>query len=280
MRILCLHGYGMNVDVMKRQMAALMKFCDPSWDFIFLEATLDCPPAPGARAVSAGPFFCWSRDFRPRSMESAYAAVDEVFKQHGPFDGTFCFSLGVTVMVGYLLQQVTLHPVTPLPVRFGIFCSAAPVLSVDPEYCHSIFGSLSPEDLQCLRSTEDDRLAQITEPARTAVRALLRVTDILEPIIRLTRKDLLHRPPLEIPCPLNPTLFKARLSIPTLHVRAKNDAIGLRETSDLALSFCESKWRQTYEHSAVHNLPRSPAEAQEMAAAMKWVISKSQMSKL
>lgn len=213
-------------------------------------------------------------------MKSAYASVDEVFKQRGPFDGTFCFSLGVSVMVGYLLQQVILHPNKPLPVRFGIFCSAAPILSIDPAYCHSIFGSLSPEDLQRLRSTEDDRFAEIAGPARAAVQALLRVTDILEPLIRLTRKDLLHRPLLEIPCPLDPNLFKARLSIPTLHVRAKNDALGLKETSDLAGSFCESKWRRIYEHSAVHNLPRSSAEAQEMAAAMEWVISKSQMSKL
>ncbi|KAJ6006930.1 hypothetical protein N7451_004874 [Penicillium sp. IBT 35674x] len=278
MRILCLHGYGMNGDVMKRQMAALIKFCDPSWNFVFLEATSECPPC--SRSASAGPFFCWSRDFRPLSMESAYASVDEAFKQDGPFDGTFCFSLGVTVMVGYLLQQIILHPDKPLPVRFGIFCSAAPVLSIDPEYYHSVFGSLSPEDLQHLRSTEDYRLAQVAEPAQTAVRALLKVTDILEPIIHLTRKDLLHRPLLEIPCPLDPRLFKARLSIPTLHVRSKDDAPGLREASDLASSFCESKWRRLYEHSAVHNLPRSPTEAQEMAAAMKWVVSKSQMSKL
>lgn len=102
----------------------------------------------------------------------------------------------------------------------------------------------------------------------------------MEPIIHLTRTDWLHRLLLDIPCPLDPNLFKARLSIPTLHARAKSDAPGLRENSDLVASLCESKWRRIYEHSAVHNLPRSPAEAQELAAAMKWVISKSQVSKL
>ncbi|KAJ5660598.1 hypothetical protein N7507_007049 [Penicillium longicatenatum] len=264
MRILCLHGFGMNVEVMKRQMAALLKFCDPSWDFSCLTWS----------------FFCWSRDFNPLSMESAYTSVDEVFKQRGPFDGTFCFSLGVAAIVGYLLQQVTLHPDIPLSVRFGICCSAVPIVAVDSEYRRSVFGSLSAEDIRSLHSTEDDRPAQIAEPARTAVRVLLGTTDVLGPVIRLTRKDLLRRPLLEIPCPLDPNLMKARRSIPTLHVRTKDDEPGLEVTSALAGPFCESKQRRIYEHSAAHNLLRSEAEAQEMVAAMEWVISKSQMSKL
>lgn len=30
MRILCLHGWGTNPEIMKRQMSALIKHCDPS----------------------------------------------------------------------------------------------------------------------------------------------------------------------------------------------------------------------------------------------------------
>jgi hypothetical protein len=39
---------------MKHQMSALMKACDPTWDFHFLAGKVICPPAPGMLFVPNG----------------------------------------------------------------------------------------------------------------------------------------------------------------------------------------------------------------------------------
>ncbi|KUM63491.1 hypothetical protein ACN42_g3609 [Penicillium freii] len=172
------------------------------------------------------------------------------------------------------------YPERPLPVRFGIFCSTVPIIATDPVYYRSVFGSLSPEDEQRLRSGQDDQLSQLPEPAQASAKVLAEMIDVLEPVIRKSRMSFLDRQPLEVPCALHPDLYEPRLPFPTLHVRAKNDPPALRRCSLLTESFCLPKWRRSFEHSVVHGLPRSAADVQDMVSAMKWVIEQSQRPKL
>ncbi|KAJ5593352.1 hypothetical protein N7537_010256 [Penicillium hordei] len=227
-----------------------------------------------------GPYLCYSTDFDPVSMRAAHALVEETFETQGPFDGVFGFSQGAAVLIAYLLDQIAKYPERPLPVRFGIFCSTVPIIATDPAYYRSVFGSLSPEDEQRLRSGQDDQLSQLPEPAQASAKVLAEVIDVLEPIIRKSRISFLDRQPLDVPCALHPDLYEPRLSFPTLHVRAKNDPPALRRCSLLTESFCLPKWRRSFEHSAVHSLPRSAAEVQDMVSAMRWVIERSQRSNL
>lgn len=280
MRILCLHGYGTNPDLMKAYISRLKKVCDPSWEFHFLGGKVVCQPDPGTAPSVPGPYLCYSTDFDPVSMRAAHALVEEAFQNQGPFDGVFGFSQGASVLIAYLLDQIVTYPERPLPVRFGIFCSTVPIIATDPVYYRSVFGSLSPEDEQRLRSGQDDQLSQLPEPAQGCAKVLAEIIDVLEPIIGKSRMSFLDRQPLEVPCALHPDLYKPRLPFPTLHVCGKNDPPALRRCSLLTESFCLPKWRRSFEHSAVHSLPRSAAEVQDMVSAMRWVIERSQRSNL
>jgi hypothetical protein len=300
MRILCLHGYGTSPDVMKYQMSPLIKQCDPSWEFYYLPGNLECPLDPGELIVHTisvtfcvvlilmvgiapavpGPYLCYSADLDPTSMRGAHALVKETFDNEGPFDGVFGFSQGAAVLLAYLLEQITIYPEKPLPVRFGIFCSSIPILATDPAYYQPILSILSPEDQQRLRSARDDQLDQLKGPARVAIKSLVGAIDALEPVTRRSRSSFLDRQPLEIPCVLHPALYKARLPIPTLHVRGRNEPSALKERSVLSESFCLPRWRRTFEHSAIHDIPRSMADIKGMVSSMEWVIARSQLSKL
>lgn len=227
-----------------------------------------------------GPYLCYSAEFDPVSMRAAHALVKETLASQGPFDGVFGFSQGAAVLLAYLLEQRAIYPGKRLPVRFGIFCSPVTLIATDPAYYGSVLGPLSLEDENRLRSARDDQLEQLTGSARVAIKALVGVLDAVEPVTRRPRTSFLNRPPLEVPCVLDPALFKARLPIPTLHVRGRNDPPALRDCSLSGESFCLPKWRRTFEHSAIHDFPRSMAEMKEMVSAMRSVIESSQQSKL
>jgi hypothetical protein len=234
----------------------------------------------GIEHAVPGPYLCYSTELDPVSMRAALVLVKETFDSEGPFDGVFGFSQGAGVLLAYLLEQMDRYPEKPLPVQFGIFCSAIPMIATDQIYYRSVFGSLSTEDEQRLRSGQDDQLFHLAEPARTVIKPLVGVLDVMEPVLRRPRTSFLDRQPLEVPCVLKPELYKARLPIPTLHVRARNDPQALKECSMLAESFCLPKWRRSFEHSAVHSLPRSMNDVQNMVSAMRWVIAQGQRPKL
>lgn len=285
---------------MKYQMSALIKQCDPSWEFYYLPGNLKYPLDPGeliVRTISVsfcvmlilrvgiapavpGPYLCYSAGLDSTSMRAAHALVEETFNNQGPFDGVFGFSQGAAILFAYLLEQVTIYPEKPLPVRFGIFCSPVPILATDPAYYRPVLGMLSPEDQRRLRSARANQLEQLKGPARVAMKSLVRAIDAMEPVTRWPCMSFLDCQPSEIPCVLHPALYKARLPIPTLHVRGKNDPPALKECSLLGESFCLPRWRRTFEHSAIHNIPRSMADIKGMVSAMEWVIARSQISKL
>ncbi|KAJ5712428.1 hypothetical protein N7493_008896 [Penicillium malachiteum] len=213
-------------------------------------------------------------------MKAAHALVKKTFDTQGPFDGVFGFSQGASILLAYLLEHITIYPRKPLPVRFGIFCSSIPLLSTDPDYYRPILGTLSLEDQRRLRSATDEQLDQLKGPARVVMKSLVGAIDELESVTLRPRTNFLDRQVLEVPCALHPSLYNARLAIPTLHVRGINDPPALKKCSLLGESFCLPKWRRTFEHGAIHNIPRSMVDIKGMVSAMEWVISRSQLSKL
>ncbi|KAJ5591976.1 uncharacterized protein N7459_002345 [Penicillium hispanicum] len=276
MRILCLHGYGMNPDVMRHQMSALMKLADPSWEFHFLSGQIECPAAPGVELAFPGPYFCYSSDFDPVSMRATHALVDREINTNGPFDGVFGFSTGAGVLVAYLLERLAAYPDQPLPVKFAVFCSPPPPISTDPVYYDSLIGCLSANDKKRLYSAEDEQLAQLPAPTRSMITVVVKVLDCMAPITRRPRKAFLDRAPMPVPCIIHPAFFKARLPIPTLHVRATKDDPAMKEGAVLIESLCLPELRRTVEHSAIHNLPRKKGEVQELVSAMEWAVAQSQ----
>jgi hypothetical protein len=234
----------------------------------------------GIAPAVPGPYLCYAADLDPASTKAAHALVKETFDRQGPFDGVFGFSQGASILLAYLLEHINKYPGKPLPVRFGIFCSSIPLLSTDPDYYRPILGMLSLEDQRRLRSATDEQLDKLKGPVRIVMKSMVGAIDELESVTRRPRTDFLDRQPLKVPCVLHPALYNARLPIPTLHVRGRNDPPALKMCSVVGESFCLPKWRRTFEHSAIHNIPRSMVDIKGMVSAMEWVISRSQLSKL
>ncbi|CAG7917177.1 unnamed protein product [Penicillium olsonii] len=279
MRILCLHGSGMSPDIMKAQMSTLRELCDPSWEFHFLAGRITCPPAPGVQHLP-GPYLCYSADFDPVSVRAAQVLVQKEFETQGPFDGVLGFSAGAAILAGYLLNQRTRYPGKPLPVQFAVFCSAVPIVSTDPIYYQALYGSLSSEEEQMIRSGQLDQILKLREPIRTAAKTVATVTDTLKSILDNPPTHFLDRQPLEIPCPVHPDLYKARLNIPTLHIRGKKEPRSLKECALVLESFCSPSLRRTLEHRTPHSLPTSRAEVEDMLAAMEEVVGSDRRARL
>ncbi|KAJ6096398.1 hypothetical protein N7486_007144 [Penicillium sp. IBT 16267x] len=280
MRILCCHGFGTGPEVMKHQLAKLRKYCDPSWEFYFVAGQFEGPPDPGAAAAFPSPYLCYSLDFDTASMRAAHDLIDEEFEKNGPFDGVFGFSTGAALLAAYLLEKAALYPEMPLPVQFAIFCSTIPPVSADSAYTERVFGSLSPEEQQRIRSNDDAQISQLPEPLRSSISLTARCFDILKPVHGRPLSDFLDRNMIDVPCILRPDVYKARLAIPTLHCWSKNDPSVLKESAMLVESFCHPRLRVSYQHSTIHNLPRSTVEVKAMVSGIEKMISLNQQPRL
>ncbi|OJJ47402.1 hypothetical protein ASPZODRAFT_65538 [Penicilliopsis zonata CBS 506.65] len=275
MKILCLHGYGTNADVLRYQMRRLRESCDPSWEFHYLSGEEPCSPAPGTTDNFPAPFLCYTSRFDPEGQAAAHALIDEAIAEHGPFDGAFCFSQGASVMVSFLLESVRADPDLRPPLKFLILCSPTIPLAESPDYCHTVLGSLSDADQAHLRSGQDEQIKLLPEPAQLLTTSLISVVDAVKPITGQPRSFFLDRPLNEIPCALHPDLCPARLSLPVLYTRGKDDLNGMPEWVSLVQGFITSSKQRVYEHSGGHNVPQKQVEVHQMISAMEWVMAQS-----
>ncbi|KAJ6035972.1 hypothetical protein N7540_000251 [Penicillium herquei] len=280
MRFLCCHGFGTSPEIMKHQLSKFQKYCDPTWEFHFVAGQYEGPPDPNIATAFPGPYLCYSLDFNTADMKSAHRLIDEVFESDGPFDGVLGFSTGAALLAAYLLEKAELYPGKPLPVQFAIFCSPIPPLSANSTYTELMLGSLSSKDQERVLSSDYSQISQLPEPIRSSLSLTARSFDILKHVHGRPLSDFLNRRILDVPCILRPDFYKARLSIPTLHCWSKNDPPVFKESARLVESFCDPRLRNTYHHSAIHNLPRSSAEVKEMVSAINDMISRKQQPRL
>ncbi|PYI36632.1 hypothetical protein BP00DRAFT_386626 [Aspergillus indologenus CBS 114.80] len=278
MKILCLHGYGTGPEILRHQLSGLRRDADPSWEFHFLSGEIECSPAPGIEGTFPGPYYCWTRSFDSESVDAAHALIEEAIEEHGPFDGVLGFSQGAAVMTSFMLEYATTNPDGPSPFRFAIFCSPTIPCAADPAYNQSVYGTLSSQDQQRLRSGQDSQLAQLPEPARSVSQELLKTIQAAQPITRNTASYYFDRLPRLVPAALHPNVVPTRLAIPSLHLRGKEDLPGLDSVASLLQSFCDPKTRKTIEHSAGHDIPRSGPEVKKLLSSMEWIVAQSQLA--
>jgi hypothetical protein len=234
----------------------------------------------GIAKAFPGPFHAYSLDFDTVSMKSAHVLLDDAFQKHGPFDGVLGFSTGAALLTSYLLEKATLYPNKPLPVQFAIFCSPIPPLSADPAYTEMVHGALSLEDQQRIRSGSDTDIFQLPEPIKSSISLTAQTFDLLKAIHGRPRSDFLDRNVLQVPCILRPEVLKTRLNISTLHCWSNNDPSVLIEAARMVESFCHPRLLVSYQHSAVHNLPRSTVEVRGMISAIGMMLSQNEQARL
>ncbi|KAG2413048.1 hypothetical protein HFD88_010607 [Aspergillus terreus] len=141
LKLLCLHGWGTNVKILKSQMNGLMAELrrDNTATFHFLEGDVDSDPGPGIAGFYDGPYYSYyhfPRSFSvpdlDDSLSDAYDRLYDTIDEEGPFDGVLGFSHGGTLAAGFLIHHAKLYPQGPPLFRCAIFINSLPPFRMDP----------------------------------------------------------------------------------------------------------------------------------------------------
>ncbi|KAH8804391.1 serine hydrolase FSH [Xylogone sp. PMI_703] len=145
LKILCLHGAGMNSEIMKSHLSYLTKILEERniAQFEYAEGSVETEPGPGITpGLYEGPyysFFTWPPKVGnlqdEESVQNAYEELLEVIDEEGPFDGLLGFSHGgsflAELLAGYAREK-TGSEVERL-ARCAIFINSFPPFRMDPE---------------------------------------------------------------------------------------------------------------------------------------------------
>lgn len=232
----------------------------------------------GIESTFPPPYYCWTRSFDAGEIDAAHALIEEAIDEHGPFDGVLGFSQGAALAISFLLEHRMAYPDELLPFRFAIFYSPTIPCAANEASCQSVFGSLSLVDQQRLRSGQDKQIAQLPEPVRSVTESFVKVIKGTKSITREPVSFFLDRPLDLVPCVLHPDVVPTRITLPSVHLRGKEDIPGLDDCGLLVEALCDSKTRKSIKHSAGHNIPRSGPEIRQMLSALEWVVAQSQLS--
>jgi acetyl esterase/lipase len=147
LRILCLHGYNGNAEILRAQMLALTRDLQPLVDLVYVDAP----------SLAVGDHGWWHAvddtgdgSAGYRGWEATRAALLSVFEREGPFDGVFGFSQGAALtglLVGLRSPSGTPTPEKPLAFDFAILVGG--FVSRDPGLA-AIYGARDSYDLPSL----------------------------------------------------------------------------------------------------------------------------------
>ena len=116
-RILCLHGGGVNAEVFRLQMRAIIASLKPYFRFVFADAPFLCDAGPGIVPVyeSFGPFRRWFRWQEDQPSIDDDSAIEEIKyslntamerdRGSGPFVAVMGFSQGAKLAASLLYEQ-------------------------------------------------------------------------------------------------------------------------------------------------------------------------------
>ena len=148
LRILCLHGYRGNADVLRSQMRSLASGLEPLVELVYVDAP----------SLSAGDYGWWHavrdahdddrgdpgvehRRMRYRGWERSRDALIALFAKEGPFDGVLGFSQGAALtalLVG--LRAPDGIPTAARPLAFDFAMMVGGFVSNDPDHA-SLYAS-------------------------------------------------------------------------------------------------------------------------------------------
>lgn len=149
-RILCLHGGGVNADIFRLQMRAIISRLSRQFRFVFADGPFICPahPAIGAVYGNHGPFRRWLRWLPEHPEIDGETAIEEIRFQiktamddddyrggTGEWVGLLGFSQGAKIAASLLLMQQTLEAKGEKPEstwKFGVIMAGrAPLVTLD-----------------------------------------------------------------------------------------------------------------------------------------------------
>ncbi|KGO72707.1 Serine hydrolase FSH [Penicillium italicum] len=245
-RILSLHGMGTNARIFAAQTAHFRDLLPPDYEFVFVDGTTVCDPAPEVAENFEGPYLGWYRSPSTVSVAAAHDTVRKVIEEKGPFDAVLGFSQGAAVAASILLHA-QIAGQTP-PFQAAIFIGSPIPFSSSLDYgidTRTYFGiaASSPSRPGALMQIPD---YLVTDPA------YLKGDQSAEDVFY----QMFHA-----------TVDPYRIGIPTTHVYGLRDQ-WRRHSMDL-VQLCDRT--TAVEHGEGHGVPAGYSE--EIADAVETVMT-------
>lgn len=312
MRILCLHGGGLNADIMQRQMSGIIDALDPDYDFVFIEGDIERPAAPGVPAGMLGPFYSYYDDPSHTSIRAACDLIDVVVEEEGPFDGFIGFSQGAAVGVSYVMDRETNMPDEQCPFQWMLLFSCTIALSPDAGLYDLQFevrdmlrkkegagGVITIAGISHGTKHENDTSLRGSKMVRSKngelylsdPSALEALEDdyyaLIEAFAQSAQNEgkegimLRHQDAFENPSTANaliyyhPGMTSERVPVPSIHCVGKRDTTEILEQSKLIRDLCEEGDTTYLEHDGGHDIPRDSVTVQAIAKALRKIIEDS-----
>ncbi|RDL33233.1 uncharacterized protein BP5553_08672 [Venustampulla echinocandica] len=312
MRILCLHGNGMNGTLLGVQTAAFRRLLGDGHEYTFLDGQLESDCVIGLEKVSKGPYYRWNIGLASSEILAAHEYIRTVIEEEGPFDGVMGFSQGSALAASMLLQHEIDHPKSPPPFRFAIFFSCFLVVSPDAKFAQKYYeiGEKDHVDaaLEGLHASApssdasgkpgdgkgDKKKKEVKGPThkvelvRSSKRAAL-VTEIVDAVASSARTGTSFHGKVGTDLPederegldgfprvFHPVIMSERIEIPTVHIVGRNDPY-MKQT-DIAKRLWEKKSMRYVEHSGAHDTPRLEMDVKAAVAAAQWAMQQAELS--
>ncbi|KAA8646573.1 uncharacterized protein ATNIH1004_008006 [Aspergillus tanneri] len=128
MRVLCLHGGGINSRIFKTQTAEIRYELGDDITYDFVEGTIPSEMYPGVEIIAAASeqTFAYVDDKDPSTWLSIHQSLSQHLQTDGPYDGVIAFSQAATLILSYIIhitkERNSGKPVH-VPFRFAVFFS-------------------------------------------------------------------------------------------------------------------------------------------------------------
>ncbi|OTB08286.1 hypothetical protein M426DRAFT_264916 [Hypoxylon sp. CI-4A] len=255
-RVLCLHGQGVNADIFQKQTEAVRQMLPSDYQFCFFNGKYECEPAPEVLDVFPPPYLTWYNTPTTRKIFDAHSQVRDIVARHGPFDAVMGFSQA-PVAASLLLHQ-ELDGEVPKLFKAAIFIGSPVPFSYRKDVgidARTYFGvSNDPPN----------------EHNRPVVIPSYLVTDpaYLRNAVELNDKDACAG--VQYYQMFHPTVDAVRINLPTGHIYGSGDQ-WFPHSKDLA-ELCREDLRAVFQHDGGHEVPRGYSE--ELCDVIETVFSK------
>jgi pimeloyl-ACP methyl ester carboxylesterase len=278
-KTLALHGVGSSSDILRVQLAAVIKDLQHQYEFTFFDGAFTRERGPGMAMHYSGPFYTYTAGYSPAEIRVALDDLDDLIQDCGPFDGVIGFSQGASMAVSYILDHQARLPDDSSPFGFAVVLSSVAAFSPDAKYCLPTVQRLVQENYNAVREFPDHIFAKLSRPEKLFTEYLASTFKIAWRIGATTPDyDIAffkHRNHAKVPRILHSALTQARIGIPTVHFTGERDHSEMIEQSLVIVGLCDPKIARWYQHSGGHAVLSKPQEVDRLVQAIEWAAMES-----
>ncbi|KAH8803553.1 serine hydrolase FSH [Xylogone sp. PMI_703] len=258
MRFLCLHGIGMNAQILEAQLQPMRALLPQHWEYEFFEGHIETSAAIEIRQVFPGPYLCYYDSVTPEAITSAIHRLELFIQDEGPFDGVIAFSQG-SALAGTLIVELAKSKPFDQLFRMAVFISSSLPMDMEAEPVTLVYqGPAAVENTTVVAMPDDPRFAGYFL--------------VHQKMVKGTEQEFCAKEEKVLPKCLHKTHGQL-FHIPTVHVIGNRDDQAAEGHEFVSL--CDIRRAKVVMHGGGHHIPKIPSEQSKMAGAIQWAVHRS-----